>query len=64
VRDSVLDGETGVLFEGQTVAEVCAGIERFEALSFAASALKDNARRFDPARFQAEFGALIECASS
>lgn len=64
VRDSVLDGRTGVLFDGQTVDGVCAGIERFESLSFAESDLRENARSFNPLRFQAEFGELIACASS
>jgi glycosyltransferase involved in cell wall biosynthesis len=63
-RDSVLDGETGVLFETQTVEGICEGIARFEALSFAQSALKDNARRFDPLHFQEQFGELIACASA
>jgi glycosyltransferase involved in cell wall biosynthesis len=64
VRDSVLDGTTGVLFDEQAVQSVCAGIERFETLSFEDGALRENARRFDPQRFQAELGELIACASS
>jgi glycosyltransferase involved in cell wall biosynthesis len=62
-RDSVLDGTTGVLFEEQTVDGLCEGIHRFESLSFAEDALRENARRFSPERFQAELADLIACAS-
>jgi glycosyltransferase involved in cell wall biosynthesis len=63
-RDSVLDGTTGVLFDEQTVASVSEGIARFERLHFEEAALRENARRFNPLRFQAEFADLIQCASS
>jgi glycosyltransferase involved in cell wall biosynthesis len=64
VRDSVLDGRTGVLFGTQTVDDVCEGILRFEQASFAEADLRANARRFSPRRFQTELAELIACASS
>jgi glycosyltransferase involved in cell wall biosynthesis len=63
-RDSVVDGTTGVLFTEQSVEGVSEGIARFESLRFSEPALRENARRFNPLRFQAEFAELIQCASS
>jgi glycosyltransferase involved in cell wall biosynthesis len=59
VRDSVLDGETGVLYEPGTVAGLCAAIERFESLAFDESAIRGNAKRFSRERFTAEFGGVL-----
>jgi glycosyltransferase involved in cell wall biosynthesis len=63
-RDSVVDGATGVLFAEQSVEGVSEGIARFESLHFREQALRENARRFNPLRFQVEFAELIQCASS
>jgi glycosyltransferase involved in cell wall biosynthesis len=52
VRDSVLDGETGVLYDDATLDGLCAAIERFEALSFDQAAVRANARRFAPDSFK------------
>jgi glycosyltransferase involved in cell wall biosynthesis len=53
-RDSVIDGETGVLFDDQTEDSLIAAIERFESLSFDEGALREHARAFGPDRFRAE----------
>ena len=58
-RDSVIDGETGVLYSGSTPEGLCAGIERFESLSFDDATLRRHAARFGPARFAAEFGGVL-----
>ena len=58
-RDSVIDGETGVFCEAQTVASLCAAILRFEDRTFDEAALRDNARRFGPERFRSEMGELL-----
>ncbi len=59
VRDSVLDGRTGVLYEPGGVEELCAAIERFEALRMDNAELRANARRFAPERFALAFGQLL-----
>jgi glycosyltransferase involved in cell wall biosynthesis len=53
-RDSVIDGETGVLFDDQTEDSLMAAIERFEALSFDEDALREHAQEFGPERFRTE----------
>jgi glycosyltransferase involved in cell wall biosynthesis len=60
--ESVLDGETGVLFAEQSVASLGEAIERFEALAIDEGAVRANARRFGRERFQAEMAAVIERA--
>ena len=52
VRDTVVDGETGVLFGEQTVEGLCAAIERFETREWPAGPLRENARRFRPEVFR------------
>jgi glycosyltransferase involved in cell wall biosynthesis len=52
VRDTVVDGETGVLFGEQTVEGLCAAIERFETREWPAGPLRENARRFRPEEFR------------
>ena len=48
---------TGVLFAEQTAEAIVAAVERFEANAsrITPQACRDNARRFAPARFDAEF---------
>lgn len=59
VRDSVLDGETGVLFRPQTVEGLCEAIERFETLELDDGRLREHARAFGADRFRARFGELV-----
>jgi glycosyltransferase involved in cell wall biosynthesis len=61
--ESVLDGQTGVLFEEQTPASLAAAIERFERLSLDPGAARESARRFGRQRFRAEMVAVIERAA-
>lgn len=58
-RDSVIDGETGLLFHEQTVESLSAAIERFEQLDFDEDELREHARRFGPERFHAELAELV-----
>ena len=62
VRDSVVEGETGVFFGEQTVASCAAGIRDFERLegTLDERAIRANAERFAPERFAAAFGALLD----
>jgi glycosyltransferase involved in cell wall biosynthesis len=59
IRDSVVDGVTGVLFAEQTSAGLADAILAFEALSLDERTIRDNARRFGPERFLAQFAELV-----
>jgi glycosyltransferase involved in cell wall biosynthesis len=63
-RDTVLDGETGVLFEPQTVEGLCAAIERFEGLALDDRRLREHAAPFGAERFRREFAACVERAAA
>ncbi len=58
-RDSVIDGETGVLYSPGSVPALCDAIERFEASAFDDQALRENAERFSAATFAAAFTNLL-----
>ena len=51
--------DTGVLFAEQTPEAVADAVRRFEAQRFSAQACRDNATRFDRARFRQGFEALL-----
>jgi glycosyltransferase involved in cell wall biosynthesis len=60
VRDSVIDGRTGVLYPDDSVDAMCAAIERFETLTLDDGDLRANATRFAPDRFAAAFSQLLD----
>jgi len=51
VKDTLKDGETGVLFQEQTEQALEAAMERFEKMSFDGAALRERAMAFSKARF-------------
>lgn len=59
VIDSVIDGETGVLYEPGTVNGLIDGIRRFESLTFDHQKIRNNALRFAPDRFATAFADLL-----
>ncbi len=61
VRDSVVEGQTGVFFEEQTVESCAAGILAFEDLEdvLDEQAIRANAERFAPHRFAEAFAGLL-----
>ncbi|MGA2924490.1 MAG: glycosyltransferase [Solirubrobacteraceae bacterium] len=59
VLDSVIDGQTGVLYHPGSVEGLCAGIRRLESLTIAEQDLRSNVLRFGPERFACEFGELL-----
>jgi glycosyltransferase involved in cell wall biosynthesis len=59
LRDSVLDGETGVLYDDPSPAGLAAAIERFEALSLDDLRARRHAAAFAPERFAERFGRLL-----
>jgi glycosyltransferase involved in cell wall biosynthesis len=62
IRDSVVDGETGLFFDHQTVDALADAILAFEARTFDEQVIRDNARRFGPERFLAQFAELVRRA--
>jgi glycosyltransferase involved in cell wall biosynthesis len=64
-RETVRDGETGVLTGEQSVEGLVAGVERFQALeaAFDPAAIRTHARRFDVPRFRERISAFIEQSS-
>lgn len=58
--ETVIDGETGVLFEHETVADLQAAIERAESITFSAERIAAHAAGFRKDRFLAEMKAEIE----
>jgi glycosyltransferase involved in cell wall biosynthesis len=62
--ETVLDGETGVLFDERSEGALAAAIEGFEGLRLDESAMRENARRFGRERFREEMAAVIERAAA
>ncbi len=63
LRDSVTDGQTGVLFETPTVEGLCEAIRRFEGLEFDQGDLRANARSYSPDHFDAAFIEFLGAAA-
>ncbi len=57
--ETVVDGQTGVLFGEQTVEAVCAAIESAEATTFDAAAMHAHTQQFSRARFLREIRAAL-----
>jgi glycosyltransferase involved in cell wall biosynthesis len=59
IRDSVIDGVTGVFFAQQSVDALVDAIVAFEQTDFDEAAIRANARRFGPERFRDAFADLV-----
>lgn len=57
--DIVTDGETGVLFQHQTVESLVAAMKRFETLSFLPATLHRKAKRFDKGFFDTKMVKIV-----
>ena len=57
--DIVQDGESGVLFQEQTVDAVAAAIEKAEALTFMPATLQRKAKRFDKSLFISKMRKIV-----
>jgi glycosyltransferase involved in cell wall biosynthesis len=60
--ESVLDGQTGVLFGEQDARSLADAIERFEQLEFDDELIRENASRFGRERFRDEIAEIIDRA--
>jgi len=61
-RETVLDGQTGVLFSEQTPSSLAAAIERFEGLELDPRAIRANATGFSRETFRREMARVIAAA--
>jgi glycosyltransferase involved in cell wall biosynthesis len=62
--ETVIDGQTGVLFAEQTPRSLAEAIERFERLEIDSSAVRRNAERFGRERFRHEMAEAIDRAAA
>jgi len=60
--ETLVDGETGVLFKEPTVASLVEAVERFERMAFDRERLVTQARRFEASVFEERMGELLEAA--
>lgn len=58
--DTVIEGETGVFFDEQTVEALCGALQRFEGMAFSPARCRANAERFDRAVFDRQLAAFVE----
>ena len=55
VSETVVHGETGLLFPEQSEASLLQALREFDSADFDPAAIRANAERFNPERFRAEF---------
>ncbi len=62
VQETVIDGQTGILYREQTAEAIMEAVSRFEAgaIQFRMQDLRRNAERFSRDRFLREFGRYVE----
>ena len=58
--DTIVDGETGILFHEQTPESLADAIRRLDSTSFDSVAIRHSAERFSVSRFKRELGAFVE----
>ena len=63
VRESVIDGKTGIFFDRQDASSIRSAVQKFEGMTpnrFKPEHLRDHACAFGAERFRAEFTAIVE----
>ena len=63
-RETVIDGQTGVLVPDGSVEALTAGLDRARTIRFDPVAIRNHALRFSRERFKTEFSAVVEDALS
>jgi len=58
-KETVIDGETGVHFQKQTVLDIINAVHRFENMHFCAKAIAQKAQFFHESRFKREFKSFL-----
>ncbi len=59
VRETVVDGETGLLVDGESAAELAEAIRDTDFSHFDSAAIRSHAQRFSPASFRAGLQAIV-----
>jgi glycosyltransferase involved in cell wall biosynthesis len=59
VSETVVDGQTGVLFDAQTPDALAAAVERLDGIDLARDVVRAQAERFDQATFRSRFRELF-----
>ena len=62
--ETVVHGETGLLFPEQTVESLMDALERMESLSFDKEPIRAHAMRFSRARFLQEYSSFVSAKSA
>ncbi len=63
VRETVVEGETGIFFPEQTVESLCAAIEEFEGRTWSVEKCRQKAAKFAYSAFNGRMAALLESSS-
>ncbi len=58
--ETIVDGQTGLLFAQQTPTALCEALYRFEQLTFDKEACRCNALRYGVERFKGQFGDFVD----
>ncbi len=59
-RETVVDGETGVLVEEATPEAFADGLSRMQSLALASESIRTNAERFSRERFMKDFRHAVD----
>ena len=59
-KETVVDGQTGVFFDEQSVESVCSAIQKFESMSWNTESLRSHARSFGTDVFRSRITAFVE----
>ena len=62
VAETVIDGETGVLFAKQTPKSIISAIKKYENLTFSPNRAITNAQKFSENKFRTQFKKFVEAA--
>lgn len=60
LKETVIDGVTGILFNEQTITSILKAVSKFEKMDFDAKEIRNNAKRFSKKRFEEEIKIFIE----
>ncbi len=62
IAENIKDGESGVLFERQTVSDIIEAVKRFEKMEFNPQKIRQSSLRFSKERFKREIKEFVEKA--
>jgi len=59
VRDTVIEGTTGIFFDAQTATSLGEAIDRFEGMSFDRDVIRNHARQFSAGHFRERIASIV-----